>query len=356
MSSTTTDPLSVVWEGPFATTHSFAFVNRALCQRLIGRGYRLALHPAGLGESDSTSLEYHPDLTAHIRRPLPDDAIHVSHRWPPRLEPPDGRHWIVMQPWEFGSMPSRWLTPLRDSAEEVWVPSRFVRDCYVQSGLPADKVHVIPNGVDPQHFRPGLEPLPLHTRAGFKFLFVGGTIHRKGIDLLLESFRRAFTRRDDVCLIIKDLGGASFYRGQTACERIARFQAEPDNPALEYLDADLTDSQLASLYAVCDCLAHPYRGEGFGLPIAEAMACGLPIVVTNYGAALDYCDEANAYLVPAQVRRLPHKRVGEWETVDYPWLAEPDVEALADILRRVAADTTGARNAARQGVSGCLSG
>ena len=38
---------------------------------------------------------------------------------------------------------------------------------------------------------------------------------------------------------------------------------------------------MAALYAACDCLVHPYRGEGFGLPIAEAMACGLPVIVTG---------------------------------------------------------------------------
>ena len=53
------------------------------------------------------------------------------------------------------------------------------------------------------------------------------------------------------------------------------------------------------LYRSCDVLVHPYRGEGFGLPIAEAMASGLPVIVTGYGACLDFCDEDNALLVPA---------------------------------------------------------
>ena len=139
------------------------------------------------------------------------------------------------------------------------------------------------------------------------------------------------------------MGTASFYSGQTAGELIARFQADPRNPNLEYLSDDLPDDRMASLYAACDCLVAPYRGEGFGLPIAEAMACGLPVVVTGYGAALDFCDEANAYLLPACEVYFPSRRVGELGTVDYPWLAEPDVEALADTLRRVADDRAAAR-------------
>src|SRR5262249_54092201 len=51
--------------------------------------------------------------------------------------------------------------------------------------------------------------------------------------------------------------------------------------------------------------------------------------------ALDYCDESRAYLIPAEVRYFPNCRVGDLETVGRPWLAEPDAEALATILRHV---------------------
>src|SRR5262249_45292466 len=79
----------------------------------------------------------------------------------------------------------------------------------------------------------------------------------------------------------------------------------------------------------------------------------LPVVVTGYGAALDFCDEGNAYLVPAELRRFPERRVGDLETVDYPWLAEPDAGALAEILRRVVARPDEAR---AKGEAGCARG
>ena len=120
-------------------------------------------------------------------------------------------------------------------------------------------------------------------------------------------------------------------------------RATPGAPEVEYLDRPLTEEELAGLYAACDCLVSPYRGEGFGLPIAEAMACGLPVVVTGKGAALDYCDESRAYLVPAEVRYLPERQVGGLETVGRPWLAEPDAEALEAILCHVVAHPDEAR-------------
>src|SRR5205085_1907080 len=107
---------------------------------------------------------------------------------------------VVVQPWEFGSLPKDWLGPLRDQADEAWVHSRAVRDCYVQSGVPADRVHLIPLGVDPAVFRPDAAALDLPGAGRFRFLFVGGTIWRKGIDLALEAFAREFGPDEPVTL------------------------------------------------------------------------------------------------------------------------------------------------------------
>ena len=120
------------------------------------------------------------------------------------------------------------------------------------------------------------------------------------------------------------MGGARFYQGQTAAERIGPIDRSRAPRRSSISTGTLSDDELAGLYTACDCLVHPYRGEGFGLPIAEAMACGLPVIVTGYGAALDYCNEENAYLIPARIMHFREKRIGGLETVDYPWLAEPD--------------------------------
>ena len=90
---------------------------------------------------------------------------------------------------------------------------------------------------------------------------------------------------------------------------------------------------MARLYAACDCLVHPFRGEGFGLPIVEAMACGLPVIVTGAGPVLDYASEETAFLIPARRGNFAEFRVGDLETIGRPWLWEPDFDALVDHLR-----------------------
>ena len=146
--------------------------------------------------------------------------------------------------------------------------------------------------------------------------------------------------------MIKDLGGDSFYRGQTAAQRIGQIREQPSAAEIEYLDEELSGDELAGLYTACNCLVHPYRGEGFGLPIAEAMACGLPVIVTGYGAALaePIATSENArHLIPARIMRFRKKQIGDLETVDYPYLAEPDTTALCEILRAVVENPEQAR-------------
>lgn len=331
--------LSIRWEGSQFVHHSLAHVNRELCLRLARNGHALSLIPF---EPDQFAPGDDPDLSllARLHNAPLDKAcqIHVRHQWPPNLEAPAHGNWVVIQPWEFGSPPKQWISAFADRLDDLWVPSSYCRDLYVDGGMPADRVHVVPNGVDCNRFRPGLAPYALATKKTFKFLYVGGTIARKGFDTLLNAWKEAFGPDDDVCLVVKDMGGGTFYKGQTAKAWIQEMQESRKCAEIEYLDGDMEPNQIPSLYAACDVLVHPYRGEGFGLPIAEAMACGLPCVVTRGGAADDFCGETESWGVQAKRVPVPGGKVGPFETVSPPWWLEPSVPDLVEKLRIAKSD------------------
>jgi glycosyltransferase involved in cell wall biosynthesis len=329
--------VSIGWEGDFAGVASLAGVNRNLCRALLARGHSVTLFPKSIGIDQPFDIPEALHGAIANEPGARDQAIqvHVAHQWPPQFVRPKAGRWVLMQPWEFGSIPKAWIEPIRRNVDEVWVPSRFVRNCFVNSGIPAEKVHVVPNGFSPHIVGDRSKPYPLQTSKRFKFLFVGGTIPRKGIDLLLAAYGQIFDASDDVCLVIKEMGKGTFYRGQTADNRIAEFRQRANAPTIELIEGELSESEMASLYSASDCLVHPFRGEGFGLPILEAMANGLPTIVTGFGPVLDFCNADTSYLLPAKAYHLAERRVGEIETVDLPFLAEADQDALAARMRHV---------------------
>jgi glycosyltransferase involved in cell wall biosynthesis/tetratricopeptide (TPR) repeat protein len=351
-------PLRIVWQGAQDAVHSLALVNRELCSALVARGHQLSLRPPSGYGLPGNKIPVPAILADRTMAPLTGVAdVHVTHQWPPDFNPPAQGRWVVIQPWEFGSIPKAWLAPLRDRVDELWVPSAFVRNCFVQDGVPAAKVHVVPNGVGDIFLNDAGNPHPLRTRKRFKFLFVGGTLPRKGIDLLLKAYRQVFSAKQDVCLVIKDMGVGTFYQGQTCEALIEQVRRIPAAPEIEYIPDELTEAQMAGLYRACDCLVQPYRGEGFCLPVAEAMACGRPVIVTGFGPSLDFCTDETSFLLPYRIVRLADKRVGETETVDIPFLAEPAQDALRHRLRYVFEHREEARacgNRAREYVRGRL--
>jgi len=321
---------TVIWEGSQFVYHSLALVNREQC-KLLDNEYNLSLVPY---EPD-TFKPMEPELKkleALVLKKVPKVDVHIRHQWPFNPNPPNVGKWVVIQPWEFGSLPQDWVPLFKDKVDEMWVPSQYVRDVYIASGVPAEKVYVIPNGIDPKRFNPSIEKYKINN-TNFKFLFVGDTIHRKGIDILLNAYIQEFTSKDKVTLVIKDMGSDSFYKGQTMKEKIIAIQDDKSMPNLLYIDAKLTDQEMAGLYPACDVLVHPYRGEGFGLPILESMACGVPTIVSNGGSCLDFCNNKNSIFVDAPKKIYDTTKLGQTQLVSNLWLLEPDINDLKVKMR-----------------------
>lgn len=326
------------WIGSFLDAGSLSHVNREITGALAGsENIKLS--------RINTGAEVSPAFKAIARNfstsPAADAAVTVRHAWPPDWSRPKNGKLVVVQPWEFGSLPEKWVADLA-RVDEVWAPSEYVRSVYIDSGVPAEKVFVVPNGVDTEKFNPQVAPLPLATTKKFKFLFVGGTIFRKGPDVLLNAYLNAFTAADDVCLVIKDFGGKSVYAGQTFETRIREAQAKPNAPEILYLSDELPPESLPQLYAACNCLVLPYRGEGYGLPVVEAMACGLPVMVTSGGATDDFVRDEFAFGIPAQ-RRIFGNEISGMKLVKPGWLLEPDAAVLAERMKWLAANPDEAR-------------
>ena len=332
----------VFWEGSFGACHSFDIINRACASRL-------AADP----RFDLTIVQTHPpqpgveppgleDLLAHDLRKKPlnlrklkaAESTWISHGWPPRSQrPPHSSRWILFLPWEYTRVPIRVVEALQQ-ADEIWTTSEFSRQAFQNSGIAADRISVIPLGVEPSLYHRSQEapPLALPTEKSFRFLFVGGTIHRKGIDLLLDAYGTVFGPNDEVTLVIKEMGHPTLYANQSARERIEEFQADEDAPELLYLTEFFAEEKMHALYRACDLVVLPYRGEGFCLPALEAAACRVPAIVTRGGPTDEFLPEGSHWKLSADLRSIGPSVYGMPCAGEAAFL-EPDRSELERLLR-----------------------
>ncbi|MDX6727952.1 MAG: hypothetical protein QOK49_2757 [Baekduia sp.] len=313
--------------------------SRVVLRGSAGSGASLAVVNDGL----ATALN---DAGTTVRRqragapPVLDGGAGISHFWPPDFVPAADGPNVVVLPWEFGPPPQDWVDTVRERVDRVWVPSAYVRDRHVAAGMPAGVVEVVPNGVDLDRFTPDGPAAELGEGAACTFLFVGGTTWRKGADVLLEAWRRAFDPGDDVRLVVKDFGVATWYKGQTSGDAIRALAGDPTVAPITYMDEDVPAERLADLYRGADAVVLPYRGEGFCLPALEAMACGVPVLHTATGPTAEFvgadCGWAlPAHQVPIPADRIPEGLAGEGH------VQEVELDALVATLRAVAADPAG---------------
>ena len=340
-------PLRVRWEGDQALLSSLARVNREFCLALLaGEDVELSLGERRLPWHTLTEADdprFGPLFALRGASLSGPPDVTVRHFFPPDWSRPAAGKLVVIQPWEYGHLPREWVTGAREQADEVWAYSRWVREIYARSGVPAEKVQVVPLGFDPQVFTPDGPCYRLPTEKRTRFLFVGGAIDRKGADLLLQAYLRAFTPADDVCLVVKDMGTHTFYRGATFADAFRQAAADPRAPEILYLDDDLAEAELAGLYRSCTCVVAPYRGEGFALAPLEGMACGLPTIVTAGGPTDDYAADETALRLPRVRRPAGRDQVGDaFSCVGDVWQLEPDLGGLVGALRWVHTHPEGA--------------
>jgi glycosyltransferase involved in cell wall biosynthesis len=346
-----TRSIPVRWEGPQFTHASLGLVNREVCAQLHAAGdIDLLVRPTQAHdftpEPSSPLAPLWQQMRQRVTHTPRAAAVHVAHQWPPVFDAPREGAWVLMQPWEYGGLPGSWIPLIRDQVDEYWVYCSWQRSCAIDSGIPADKVHIIPLGTDPTRYRPDGPRYPLATKKRTKLLAVGGIIPRKGMDLLVSTYLKTFTAQDDVCLVIKGLSARWAYQGnpgQTDFAALPALAAAEGAAEIEFIGDTLDDDAVASLYRACDALVAPFRGEGFGLPVVEAMASGLPVIVTHAGPMFDLCDHDTAFLVPAGQSPVSQGIAGAAPGRLGFWWADPDTTVLAQHMRQVVSDPAHAR-------------
>ena len=284
---------------------------------------------------DYTVVDFDP------RAPTPDLFMHhdfESHFT--TFHPPPHVPSVAVRTWDFGPLPRAWVDRINGEYSQYWAHTAWIARQARIAGVNPDLIRVVPHGIDPLVFTPDGPRYELPTKKTFAVLFVGGASFRKGTDILVAAWRKAFSAADDVVLVVKDHSGDLFYRDRNVRDRLASLVQDPDAAEVVHIDHFLPIEELAALYRACDVAVFPYRAEGFCTPILESMACGTPPIVPRFGACLDYSSEDTSYFVDAKRIHVPvHRRMtvamGFSDDVDEVDFCEVPVDALAERLRQV---------------------
>jgi glycosyltransferase involved in cell wall biosynthesis len=273
------------------------------------------------------------DATAALRNPAASTAHQPASTYIFHIGVPDtvqlihgvlpaARHaWrIGYWAWELPTPPPGWkrVEPL---VSEIWAPSHFTATAFRSLfDLP---VRVVPHTLmpSPARYRDPSAPFTVLAMADSRSSFT-----RKNPAGAIEAFHRAFGHSPHARLIVKINGTIS---SDDPVVRAAR-QA----PNVEVRVAFLDDEAMRELYRSADVLLSLHRAEGFGLPMLEAMAHGVPVVATGWSGSTDFMTAENSMVVPfdlVPVRDAAGIYVGgDW--------AEPDLDAAAAALRTLAFD------------------
>ncbi len=320
-------------EGPFDSSYSLALVNRELARAIDDSGFSVVLHSTeGPGDfaPNPDFLEHNPEIQRlHEREPLypPEDCVICSRNlFPPRVADMHSRiNLLHAYGWEESGFPAEWIDDFNENLQGVACVSEHVRKTLVDNGLRVP-AWVVGAGTDHwEHIRatanfsaPG---------SGFRFLHVSSCFPRKGADILLQAYGDAFSINDDVCLIIKTF--ANPHNRIHDWLREARAE-KPDFPQVIVIEQDLSDEELKALYLSCDCLVAPSKAEGFGLPLAEAMLCGMEVIVTGWSGQLDFCTDQTAWILDYDFESA-NSHLGAFDSV---W-ARPSRRHLAALMKDV---------------------
>tara|TARA_Y100001968_G_scaffold133723_1_gene121968 strand:+ start:9814 stop:13461 length:3648 start_codon:yes stop_codon:yes gene_type:complete len=286
-------------EGPFDSSYSLAILNRSFAKALDAKIDQISIHVTeGLGDyfPDINYLKKYSQLYTLYKESLDSSVksiVQSRNLYPPRVNDMNAKFNILHSyGWEESELPSIWISDFNSYLQGITVMSSQVKKILIDNGI-CLPIKVTALGLD--HINDTKNNTDFHVNAkNFKILHISSCFPRKGIDILLQAFGDNFTKDDDISLIIK-----TFDNPHNKIDKLLRdFRNKyPLYPEVILIKKELDDDEVKSLYLQSDVLVAPSRGEGFGLPIAEAMLLGIPVITTNWGGQLDFCDQKNSWLV-----------------------------------------------------------
>lgn len=256
--------------------------------------------------------------------------------------------------WELDTLPGHWPDIL-NRLDGVIVPCRWNAEVFRNSGVKVP-IHVVPHISQfeltpppaPEATESLLRKLGGRSSISSEYIFytIGFWTNRKGLDLVVDAYWKAFDKNDSVLLIIKtckkDLTkwrrswwSGFRLRNPLVRDTIHRLAKQVPSPApWIVLEDELSDDEIHALHQLGNAYVSLPRAEGWGLGAFEAARMGKPIIMASYGGQTDFLAPDLAYLVEFQMVPVHEPIWSASYSSEHRW-AEPSAAQAAEYMRHL---------------------
>lgn len=293
----------IVWYGPPYSYSGYATHNRCMMFALHKLGWDIRLIPTELDipkDLIGAKLLQHFVSNTHIK---PDENIVINLIPPPAL-PLWGSHTILFTTLESKTVHEGFMRRCKQF-DEVWVPCQDNFKSMIKAGFKRKLLHLCPEGVYTDFWNPKRVPLEKYRSRKFTFFYNGDWSYRKGLDILIPAYCKAFLPTDNVRLLL-----LTHYQGcndshskkkiQDEFQEILQKNSIFNHPEIKFISKFIPDPLMPNLYNCSDVFVFPSRGEAWGLPAIQSMSCEKPVITTNWGGQTDYCLPTLSYLIDVE--------------------------------------------------------
>tara|TARA_Y100001963_G_C6793087_1_gene456780 strand:+ start:10313 stop:11476 length:1164 start_codon:yes stop_codon:yes gene_type:complete len=219
-----------------------------------------------------------------------------------------------------------------DICSESWVESSNTMDCIIvpsnhckntvlKSGNLKTPIHVVPESFPSEVLDETISPLDINIDTSFNFLivsqFTGGDpwSDRKNIFFTIKWICETFADDPNVGIILKSNHGKGTKIDREITKRTLKRLIEEVRPGLfpkiHLVHGNMTTEEMVGLYKSdkVSCLLSATRGEGYGLPLLEAAAMGVPVIATNWSGHLDFMNLGKFIPIDYKMVEIPESRI-----------------------------------------------
>lgn len=238
-------------------------------------------------------------------------------------------------------------------ADFFFPPSDFAAEVFYNNGVPIEKTFVIPHGVDTEKFNSSIAQIKLKTDKKFRFLSVCAPHYRKKLHILLHAYCQAFSKNDDVCLVLKtkmykhsdgDWHAEKNPKGRKGFEIVLGdifkdlYNKYGKNiPDIEIIDRRVDN--MCSIYNACHVHITSTASECWGIPSIECMAAGgatgkgMISIAPNYSGLLQFMSKRNSLLIDTKlIKAQPNEQY--WHIDRRNKSGEPSLKHTAELMVR----------------------